>query len=158
MKQLVRTTVGELLAKNADLNAEVYVLEECGSSADGDMGVYLYYLSVVSRLFEVEVDDLLSSSRKMELIEPRVFAWKRLIEIDGWGHAWVAKVSGRSRSCIIQLVGKMNARMEKLKSERLRAMYGAFCSVIDNKRDLTYIQPFDVSFGKQKKKQPRNKK
>jgi len=158
MKQFVKTTIGELLARGCNKDSDVYIMTDAEYSPEGDFGVYLYYLAVLSRLFEVGVDELLSSSRKMELIEPRVFAWKRLLEIDGWGQSWVAKVSGRGRSCVIQLVGKMNARMEKLKSDRLKQMYGAFCSVVDNNRELDYIQPFDVSFGKQTKKQTKTKR
>lgn len=144
MQQLVKTTIADLLKDGATGNTEVYVMKECCGAENGRKGVYMYYMSVLSKMFEVGVDELLGRSRRDTLCILRTMAWTRLVDIDGWTFEQVAEYASRTHSVVVQLTHKFKNTM--LFMPIYAKMFNAFNNAVNNNKSVDLISPFSYSF------------
>lgn len=140
MQKLIKTTIEDLLKEGKPKSTEVYVMVE---TEDND-GVYFYYMSVLSKMFDVDLNVLLSKSRVAIYCELRTMAWTRLIDINKWSYSQISQYSGRSTSNMIQLVNKFK---DGLGVVPMRSkMYDAFNYAVEQHKDINDISTFSYSF------------
>ena len=140
MRRLVKTTIGDLLNDGMSVDTEVYIMSE---SEDGD-GLYNYYMSVLAKLFDVDVCQLLGKSWVAIYCELRTMAWTRLVDIEKWSYSQLMQYSGRGTSNMIQLVNKFKDGLGVVPVRQ--KMYDAFNYAVEQHKDIDDISPFSYSF------------
>ena len=97
----------KMKAKNVPPEEYVYVMVDIEDSISRR---YTYLLSVLAKMFEIEIKDLKGKSRNYPMPVYRSMAWN-VMRKDGFSTNQIAKVSHRDHSTIITMTKNLNDSM-----------------------------------------------
>lgn len=137
MLGLKQTTIGKV--RNLPDETKVYIVTEEVDTVLKE--TYMYYAAILCIMLNVDLKEILSKSRRQNVVLIRTMVWLYMREKDGISTKRIAMVSNRNYSTVIVLSNNLKDMFQF--DKKTKRIYDVFRNYADNQEPLEYVKGYE---------------